>query len=119
MNALKMYRSIERRIDKRNACSEEIFFATQTRFYEGQLKDYGRNGLFIKTKEALPVGEIITVIDPHPDGGNKKRKGQILWRNNEGFGVELYKNRNKRENKVIRFEKRSTNNNYPAIEPNS
>jgi len=109
MNALKMYRSIERRIDKRNACSEEIFFATQTRLYEGQLKDYGRNGLFIKTKEVLPVGEIITVIDPHPDGENQKRKGQILWRNKEGFGVELYKNRNQRENKVIRFGKRNKN----------
>jgi hypothetical protein len=109
MKALKMYRTIERRIDKRNTCSEEIFFATQKRLYEGRLKDYGRNGLFIKTKEALPVGEIITVIDPHPDGGNKKRKGQILWRNKEGFGVELNKNDNKRENKVIRFEKRNNN----------
>jgi len=109
MNALKMYRSIERRIDKRNACSEEIFFATRTRLYEGQLKDYGRNGLFIKTKEVLPVGQIITVIDPHPDGENQKRKGQILWRNKEGFGVELYKNRNQRENKVIRFGKRNKN----------
>jgi len=89
MNALKMYKTIERRIDKRNASSEEIFFATQNRLYEGQLKDYGRNGLFIKTKEVLPVGEMITVIDPHPDGGNKKRKGQILWRNKEGFGVVL------------------------------
>ncbi|MEJ2101361.1 MAG: PilZ domain-containing protein [Desulfobacterales bacterium] len=109
MNALKMYRTIERRIDKRNACSEEIFFATQNRLYEGQLKDYSRNGLFIKTKEMLPVGEMITVIDPHPDGKNKKRKGQILWRNKEGFGVELYKNYNKRENIVMRFEKRSKN----------
>jgi hypothetical protein len=109
MNALKMYRTIERRIDKRIACSEEIFFATQNRLYEGQLKDYSCNGLFIITKEALPVGEIITVVDPHPDGENKKRKGQILWRNKEGFGVELYKNRNKKENKVIRFEKRNKN----------
>ena len=109
MEALKIDRNIERRIEKRHACSEEIFFATQSRLYEGQLKDYGRNGIFIKTKEVLSVGEMITVVDPHPDGGNKKRKGQILWRNKEGFGVELYRHRNEREHKVIRFEKRSLN----------
>ena len=109
MKALKIDQNIERRIEKRHACSEDIFFATQSRLYEGQLKDYGRNGLFIKTKEALPLGEMITVVDPNPDGGNKKRKGQILWRNKEGFGVELYRYRNEREHNVIRFEKRSIN----------
>lgn len=109
MDALKIERNIERRIEKRHACSEEIFFATQSRLFEGHLKDYSRNGIFIKTKEVLCVGEMITVVDPHPDGGNKKRKGQILWRNKEGFGVELYRHRNEREHKVIRFEKRSLN----------
>jgi Tfp pilus assembly protein PilZ len=109
MDALKIDRNIERRIEKRHVCSEQIFFATQSRLYEGHLKDYGRNGIFIKTKEVLAVGEMITVVDPHPDGGNIKRKGQILWRNKEGFGVELYQHRNEREHKVIRFEKRSIN----------
>jgi hypothetical protein len=56
MKALKIDKNIERRIEKRHTCSEEIFFATQSRLYEGQLKDYGRNGLFIKTKEVY--GEI-------------------------------------------------------------
>ena len=98
---------MERRIEKRHACSEPIFFATQKRLYEGQLKDYSRNGLFIRTKEALAIGEMITVVDPHPEGENLKRKGQILWRNTEGFGVELYRRRNETENRVIRFEKRS------------
>ncbi|MGD9044167.1 MAG: PilZ domain-containing protein [Desulfobacterales bacterium] len=109
MKALKSDQHIERRIEKRHACSEEIFFATAKRLYEGQLKNYGRNGLFVKSKKVLSVGEIITLVDPNPDGGNIKRKGQILWRNEEGFGVELYRNRNERENKVIRFERRSIN----------
>ena len=77
MKALKIDKNIERRIEKRHASSEEIFFATPRRLYEGQLKDYGRNGLFIKSKKVLPVGEMITVVDPHPDGGNIKRKGKI------------------------------------------
>ena len=48
---------------------------------------------------------MITVVDPHPDGGNKKRKGQILWKNKEGFGVELYRHRNEREFQVIDLRK--------------
>lgn len=112
MDAVKIDRNIERRIEKRHACSEEIFFATQSRLYEGHLKDYSRNGIFIKTKEVFAVGEMITVVDPHPEGKNKKRKGQILWRNKEGFGVELYRHRNESEYKVIRFEKRSLKANY-------
>ena len=104
-----MYKHIERRIEKRYACSELIFFATRSRLYEGRLKDYSRSGLYIRTKEVMPIGELITVVDPHPAGGNIKRKGQILWRNEEGFGVELYRPRSDRENKVIRFEKRIIN----------
>ena len=62
MKALKTNKSVERRIEKRRTCSEEIFFATTKRLYEGQLKDYGRNGLFIKSKTILPVGETITAV---------------------------------------------------------
>lgn len=110
MKALKIEKKFERRIEKRHACSESIFFATQNRLYEGQLKDYGRNGLFIKTKEILSVGEMITVVDPHPEGENKKRQGQIVRRTKEGFGVELYRLRREGNHNVIRLEKRLINN---------
>jgi hypothetical protein len=86
-------------------CSEDIFFATKTRLYEGKLVDYSRNGLFIKTKATLSIGETITVVDPHPGGNNSKRKGQILWKNAEGFGVELYRQRNNIGHQIIPFEK--------------
>lgn len=98
---------MEHRLEKRYACSEKIFFATRSRLYEGQLKDYSRNGLFIRTKEVLPVGEVIRVVDPHPEGLNQKRNGQILWRNNEGFGVELFRPCYETEPNVLRFESRS------------
>ena len=109
MKTLKIHKSIECRIEKRHVSSELIFFSARSRLYEGKLKNYSRNGLFIQTKETLSVGEMIIVVDPHPRGDNKKRKGQILWRNSEGFGVELYRQRNDRVNKIIRFEKRSIN----------
>jgi hypothetical protein len=107
MKTLKIHQNIELRREKRHACSEKIFFATRNRLYEGQLKNYSRTGLFIKTKEVLAIGEIITVVDPHPAGENQKRKGQILWRNDEGFGIELYRHRHETEPNVVRFEHRT------------
>ena len=96
-------------LKKSNACSQPIFFATQREFYEGQLANYSRNGLFIKTKVDLQLGILITVVDPHPDGEVKKRQGQIIWKNTEGIGVELFHARKDREQKVLRFEKKILN----------
>jgi hypothetical protein len=109
MKKLDIQNGIDHRMEKRRDSSEGIFFATQSYLYEGELKDYSRNGLFIKTDEFLPLGAIITVTDPNPAGAGEKRKGQILWRNIEGFGVELYRSRNEREPQVTRIEQRSIN----------
>ena len=109
MKELDNENRIEHRVEKRQDSSEGIFFATRSSLYEGELKDYSRKGLFIKTDEFLPLGTIITVADPNPEGADEKRKGQILWRNIEGFGVELYRSRNERESQVTRIEQRSIN----------
>jgi hypothetical protein len=106
MKAFRIHKRIDLRIEKRHVCSENIFFATQTRLYEGQLKNYSRNGLFIRTKKILPIGEIITVVDPNPAEVMQKRRGQILWRNHEGFGVELLQRRYKTNPSVIKFKHR-------------
>jgi len=87
----------ERRVQQRYAGSQNIFFATRTHFYEGQLYNYSRNGLFIKTKEDMLVGEVVTVVDPNPDGEDKKRQGQIIWKNGQGFGLELFHSRGDQE----------------------
>ena len=107
METLKIEPKNERRNGKRYISSQEIFFATRSQFYEGLLKNYSLNGLFIKTKEDLPVGQLVTVVDPNPDGEDKKRQGQVLWKNEEGIGVELFHSRNDQEPKALRFEKRS------------
>ncbi|MBT8364199.1 MAG: PilZ domain-containing protein, partial [Deltaproteobacteria bacterium] len=75
-------------------------------FYEGQLDNYSRNGLFIQANEDLLVGEVVTVVDPNPDGDNEKRQGQIVWKNSEGFGVELFHSRDEWEQKALRIENR-------------
>jgi hypothetical protein len=109
MKELDNENRIEHRVEKRQDSSEGIFFATRSSLYEGELKDYSRKGLFIKTDEFLPLLAIITVKNPNPEGADEKRKGQILWRNIEGFGVELYRSRNERESQVTRIEQRSIN----------
>jgi hypothetical protein len=107
MKALEIHKHVELRIEKRHPCSEKIFFATRNRLYEGQLKNYSRNGIFVRTKEKLPVGEIITVVDPNIAGNNQKRRGQILWKNNEGFGAALFQRRDENKARIIRFRHRN------------
>jgi hypothetical protein len=54
----------------------------------------------------MTIGEKITVADPHMGGNNQKRQGQIIWKNNEGFGAELFQRRDEKKPRVIRFRHR-------------
>lgn len=85
---------IEKRSEARQPYSGHIFFSTQNGFYEGQLKNFSQHGLFIATKTPLSLGEIITAALPYLDITAGKCQGQIMWRNKEGFGVELFRRRN-------------------------
>jgi len=98
---------VEKRIDARYAYSGHIFFATKDRFFEGELKNYSEQGLFIKTYEFLSLGAFITVALPYVCGQRSKVQGQILWKNHEGYGVELVKERKGKNTKLLRLEARS------------
>jgi hypothetical protein len=87
--------SVEKRIEPRKAYSGSIFFASKDGFHEGRLKNYSQGGLFIATRDLLPVGEMLTIALPYLDNNAQKRNGQIMWRCKEGFGVELFRERNK------------------------
>jgi hypothetical protein len=52
---------LKNRIDKQIPFSGHIFFSTKSGFLEEELKNYSKNGLFIKTNEDLTLGEFITV----------------------------------------------------------
>ena len=82
------------RIDPRITYIGHIFFTTKSGFFEGELTNYSRHGLFIKTQEDLTLGEIITVALPHEENNQTKFQAQILWRNNEGYGLELLRKHN-------------------------
>jgi hypothetical protein len=83
----------ENRIDKRIPYSGHIFFSTKSGFFEGELENYSANGLFIKTQEDINLGEFITVALPYLGDKLIKLQGQILWRNNRGYGIELVRKR--------------------------
>jgi hypothetical protein len=84
-------------VDKRSATripySGHIIFTTKSGLCEGELKNYSKHGLFIKTQEVLTLGDFITVALPYADE-QIKFQAQILWRNSEGYGVELVRKRN-------------------------
>ena len=81
------------RINQRKAYSGHIFFVAKNGFNEGRLKDFSRSGLFINSNARLSVGDIITMALPFLNGNKVKCKGQIMRHTQEGFGIELFRNR--------------------------
>ena len=103
MHALARQEDWDRRSETRYPYSRYVLYATKNRLYQGDLKDYSLSGLFITTDDVLPVGEIITVALPYTNDRNVKRKGQIVRANNDGFGVEFFKNPLERIMRIDRF----------------
>ena len=86
--------SVDKRTEPRKAYAASIFFASKEGFHEGRLKNYSQSGLFIATRDLLPVGEVLTIALPYLDDNAQKRTGQIMWSCKQGFGVELFRERN-------------------------
>ncbi len=84
----------DKRMNPRIPYSGHIFFTTKSGFFEGELTNYSRHNLFVKTQENLTSGEIITVALPYVGKNQIKFQAQILWRNHEGYGLELFRKRN-------------------------
>ena len=91
MMPIEQSSNAERREYPRYSYSRYILYANKNRLFQGDLKNYSLHGLYIQSQEKLPVGEIITVALPFAEEKNDKRKGQIVWRNGKGFGVELFR----------------------------
>lgn len=98
---------VEKRTDSRNPYSGHIFFATKSGLLEGELKNFSKHGLFIKTHEILSLGEFITVALPYVNDKLSKYQGQIIWRNHEGYGIELVRKRNGISFQLLKIEAKS------------
>ena len=98
---------LDKRIDPRTPYSGHIFITTKSGFFEGELTNYSKHGLFIKTQEDLTLGEIITVALPYVENNQIKFQAQILWRNNKGYGLELLRKRNDTSLQLRKIEAKS------------
>ena len=94
MNGVNAKQSFDKRVKGRKPYSGHIFFATKNGFNEGRLENYSPSGVFIKTKASLSIGEVVTIALPYLKAKQAKFQGQVLWRNREGVGRELFKKRN-------------------------
>lgn len=94
MNLVNGKQIFEKRIKGRKSYTGHILFAAKNGFHEGRLKNYSSSGLFIKTRASLSIGEIITIALPYLKAKQAKLKGEVLWSNREGVGIELFKKRN-------------------------
>lgn len=102
MKVLKRERIFEKRMKQRKLHSGHIFFAAKSGFYEGKLKDYSRNGLFVETRTLLSVGEVITIALPYMNSKNIICKGQITWSNEKGMGIELLRRSSPTNLKIVK-----------------
>lgn len=82
-----------RRRYERKKYGSEVIFSVRGKAYPGTLKNISLGGAFVITQAVNQVDREDKVILSIPfTNGRKsiKRRGRILWTNNEGFAVEFY-----------------------------
>ena len=94
--------NMNKRINERRPFSGDIFFVSKDGFNDGRLKDYSKSGLFIITKVHLSVGEVITIAIPYASDKRIKCKGQVMRRDRDGFGIDLFRNRSEANLRIIK-----------------
>jgi len=97
-------KSFEKRTAPRQKYSGHILFATSEGLCEGELENFSRYGLFVKTRKPLPIGKIVTFAIPYSKNINYKRKGVAVWCNEKGFGVNLLEETSYPLSNVIPFQ---------------
>lgn len=73
----------------RRPYNQSTMFATRDGIFEGSIKNISASGVFIMAKSALKTGQIITLSLPFKNGKEVKVKGEIVWTNEEGFGLKF------------------------------
>lgn len=86
---------IEKRSHPRETISETTFYSTEDGIYEGIIENIGMKGVFLQPSKPMAVGDIITVAVPHSgDKEDLKLKGEIVWKDSRGVGVNFKKSLN-------------------------
>ena len=79
--------------EKRNRPRRSFFrplrFGTEDEIYNGNAKNISASGVFIAANEKLQVGQQITLNLPLKKGKMVRTVGEIVWINEEGFGLKF------------------------------
>jgi len=75
----------------RNPFSRSLRFGTHKGISEGTTKNISASGVFIATEEKLEVGQLLKLNLPLKKGKTAETIGQIVWLNEEGFGLKFKK----------------------------
>jgi hypothetical protein len=73
----------------RKSYNRSTMFATQKGIFEGLIKNISSSGVFITAQSTFEVGQIIMISLPSKKGKEVKVKGEIVWSNDEGFGLKF------------------------------
>ena len=66
-----------------------VQFGNPKAISEGTTKNISASGVFIATEEKLEVGQILKLHLPTKKGKREEVNGQIIWVNEEGFGLKF------------------------------
>ena len=79
----------EKRNHPRRPFFRHLRFGTQNSIYNGSTKNISASGVFIATNEKLEVGQSLKLNLPLKKGKMVRTVGQIIWTNDEGFGLKF------------------------------
>ena len=81
----------ESRNHPRRPFSRPLRFGIEKGTYNGSTKNISASGVFIATNEKLKVGQLLQLNLPLKKGEMVRTIGQIVWINDEGFGLKFLK----------------------------
>jgi len=81
----------ESRNHPRRPFSRPLRFGIQKDVYDGSAKNISASGVFIATDEKLEVGQLVKLNLPLKKGKMVGTLGQVVWINDEGFGLKFIK----------------------------
>lgn len=68
-----------------------VRFGSHKDIFKGSTKNISPSGVFIATNEKLEIGQLINLNFPLKSGEIAEVSGQIIWLNEEGFGLKFKK----------------------------
>lgn len=68
--------------------SKTVDYFTEGQVFEGRIKNISPNGAFFETKHVFPPGQALVIALPFIKKGSMV-KAEVVWRNDQGFGVKF------------------------------